>query len=822
VSGAVRMGGQCTRARGSAMLGLLRRILAFLQRLGPVAPDIAPSRGSSTDAADERSADVASPWTLANFPTPARPGEGDGGIGDVGLVDGRDLAGRVASGEPDAGEHDQQSSRPAPWTDGTDEGGPIDLGSAIQASADETSDAMRSEEGLEQSTYQHPKDGHQEISSKQVLADALYEGELNFRSTENDTPRSQGCDDPAVETVAGEKALHYHSAGQAPYEHIVGSCGEVDGATGDAPAATTEVVVTADLEHVDGLLEIAAENQIADDGTDAVDTESVDVELGGAVVGSGVPPGPSDSAPSDSKDDRAHGDAGPATDMISELAEGIPSPSSPLAEAEAGGIGKAPQQQGEASGANAVVGPASGPEDDLPFHANEAAPSGHDVDAIVPRNTVFVGTAPDAIDDAVRRRPGEYRPRLSRARARRPPNTVPTGGSDIQSLGADLQLLVGAADWGVQLAALLRMPAGAADGFAVEHGGAEVWLGQLDDELLEPLALTDASAAFGESLLVTAVSLPVRWSRTSRDLHVLGPDHRVAGFVSQARVVIGQESVVICRRGLASVARAQILATGSPEPIEIEGPNVPKGWVCWRGVRPMRPSLPVGGHSILDALDPLPAVSIDFSGGIQLSRNVWLEGHPPSVRLLGLLSEGDPILIDGQSASINEDGAWVAQGWDAPGVHVVSHGGKSAGYAVEAGAKHWSWWPAWEGATNLAGAVSEGGGGEFFHVGGSAMLLGARPGQVCGFTRSASGIGVARPGFEPVWLLTADSRMRRWTASTAGLLAEPGRPTGSQLAVDRWASAICSSGRAGTDRSAERVIWNRYVAAARSQRKRRR
>jgi len=428
---------------------------------------------------------------------------------------------------------------------------------------------------------------------------------------------------------------------------------------------------------------------------------------------------------------------------------------------------------------------------------------------------------PEAIHAAVMRRPGEYRPRLKRARTRRAQSAGPTGVRDVQSLNADLLLLIGAADWGVQLSALLRIPEGAEEEIAVDQGGVETWLGHLDDQLLEPLALSDASAAFREPLLVTAVGLPVRWSRTSRDLHVLGPHPRVAGFASQARVVIGQECVVICREGLADAARAQIRATGSAEPVPIEGPNVPAGWVCWRGVRPVRPSLPAGGESILDALDPLPAVSIEFSGGIQLSRAAWLEGRPPSIRLLGLMSEGDPVLIDGAPASRDGAGDWTAPGWDRPGAHSVDHGGKSASYAIERGADGWEWWPAWEGPTRLAGALSEAGGGELFHHSGPAALLGARPGQICGFAPSTSGVGVARPDFEPVWLVTAPGT-RRAGVSLIGQASPPGMPVGPNAALERWVRTVCSCGRTGAVPSGTREAWSRYVAVARSHRRRRR
>ena len=153
---------------------------------------------------------------------------------------------------------------------------------------------------------------------------------------------------------------------------------------------------------------------------------------------------------------------------------------------------------------------------------------------------------------ATARKPSAYRPRLNRTRERRPLAASPSEAANSQSLEADLQVVFRPGDWGMDVWALLRQPASAADEVAIMHRGESTWLNPLDDQLLEPLALTDAAVAFGERLLITSAELPVRWSRTSRDLHVLAPRPGVAGFVSAARVVIGQENAVICRDGLGS------------------------------------------------------------------------------------------------------------------------------------------------------------------------------------------------------------------------------------------------------------------------------
>ncbi|MER9365033.1 hypothetical protein NKI66_03460 [Mesorhizobium sp. M0518] len=275
-------------------------------------------------------------------------------------------------------------------------------------------------------------------------------------------------------------------------------------------------------------------------------------------------------------------------------------------------------------------------------------------------------------------RPPTYRPRLERSRTKREPG-LPAANAEreYQDLEADLQLLFGPGDWGIELSALLRQPVGAEE-VAVLEGGDETWLGALDDRLLEPLALADCARVLSEGLSIAAVGLNARWHRSSRDIHIFGEHPSVAGFVSQPRVAIGRENVVVCKEDLAGVALAQIAATGATAPMRIEGPGVPANWFCWRGIRPARPSAPQDGPAILHALDPLPAVSIELAGGLQLARGRWLEGHPPSIRLLGLLEPGEPVRIDGRTASLEGDGTWAAEGWDRRGGHRIEYGGITA------------------------------------------------------------------------------------------------------------------------------------------------
>ncbi|MER9753936.1 hypothetical protein NKJ46_10845 [Mesorhizobium sp. M0166] len=417
-------------------------------------------------------------------------------------------------------------------------------------------------------------------------------------------------------------------------------------------------------------------------------------------------------------------------------------------------------------------------------------------------------------------RPPIYHPRLERSRTRREPRlSAANAEREYQDLEADLQLLFSPGDWGIELSALLRQPVGAEE-VAVQEGGEETWLGALDDRLLEPLALEDGARVLSEGLSIAAIGLPVRWHRSARDIHIFGEHPSVAGFVSQPRIAIGRENVVICREELVVAALAQIAATGAIAPLRIEGPGIPFGWFCWRDVRPARPSAPQDGPAILHALDPLPAVSIELAGGLQLARGRWLEGHPPSIRLLGLLEPGEPVRIDGRPASLEGDGTWAAEGWDRRGGHRIEYSGITATYEVEPGAVVWDWWPAWGEKTALAGALASTRGSEYFHTDPSAHLIGAMPGEICNFSVAIGGIYVARPAFAPVWLLARAAGMRN---SRPSLISAPLAPSTAAHAVastiSLWARTICSVGRSGAHGSAERQLWDQYLAVAKRKRR---
>lgn len=415
--------------------------------------------------------------------------------------------------------------------------------------------------------------------------------------------------------------------------------------------------------------------------------------------------------------------------------------------------------------------------------------------------------------------PPAYRPRLQRAR-RSPPvapaQRTPGSGSERTQMEADLQISFRPGDFGIRLSALLRRPADAEE-VTVSVGGEWSELGALDDRLLEPLPLDDIEAVLRDGLLVEAADLPVTWRRSSRPLHVFGARPSVAGFGTIPRIVIGQENVVVCADALAPAAARQIAATGASETARIEGPGVPPGWVCWRGVRPLRPATPAGGDAMLHALDPLPAIAIDLSGGLQLSRGIWLEGRPPSIRLLGAVDGEDILRIDGGEARLGQDDGWTSSGWDLPGRHRVEYGGVTASYEIAQPATGAPWWAAHATAlAGISGALAGPDGPLHFCRDRSALLIGAAPGQVCAFTGHGGGIAVARPGFDPVWRVSRDGRRTCAVLVGTPRPPAPGRSTASATESMRWARAVKAAGRsAGLDQH-EADLWRRYLDCARS------
>jgi hypothetical protein len=345
------------------------------------------------------------------------------------------------------------------------------------------------------------------------------------------------------------------------------------------------------------------------------------------------------------------------------------------------------------------------------------------------------------------------------------------------------------------------------------------------------------------------------WTLAGREIFVLaiGTTHR--GFVSCPRLTFGREHVVLCAATrLAEVEEALQMVGCTNRTVFGEEDGAPSGWVLVgdmdRTGRPqgLSPTCAVPmkeGSDILNVLRPLPEIEISLEGGVPLGYSSWLAGFPPLIRVLGDAQHIQKVLIDGKEATIGEDSAFRATGWDEPGAHEVWCSNVSRGYSLVHPERTWHPWPAYVFAP--VGGASErmaicgplvqqlGTGGaredEVNSFGGGVLrsnpiLLGAVPGQIFVATPRRDVRGAhcfACPPFEAVWALPAQPLRCDKATNRILLVARPDRaaaPDGSATAgpVSQWCRLILDASRKGlsVDPAGARELWTEYKRFARN------
>jgi hypothetical protein len=327
---------------------------------------------------------------------------------------------------------------------------------------------------------------------------------------------------------------------------------------------------------------------------------------------------------------------------------------------------------------------------------------------------------------------------------------------------------------------------------AVSFGSDAYDLCSIGDDFYEPFALADPAEALARGIAAEAAGdAACRWVRGGRSLHVFTARTGVAGFVSAARVVIGQENAIFCTSEIAEEALRACAAAGSAQPVEVLGPGVPANWRCFRGIRPTLAAPLNDCDEILLALAPHPQAAIELGGGISMSRSIWLVGHPPSIRIVGVIPAAGEVTIDGNAADC-ANGEWTARRWDAHGPHTICYAGLSRTYEIAPAPSSWDRWPAHEAnGLTLCGVLALGptGSTAFVSEGGFLWLIGNTPGQaVLASAQEDQALAVAMPSFPPVWAITL--RTGRGRRHTAKLIGFPDPPQDPAKGVTRYAISL--------------------------------
>jgi hypothetical protein len=323
----------------------------------------------------------------------------------------------------------------------------------------------------------------------------------------------------------------------------------------------------------------------------------------------------------------------------------------------------------------------------------------------------------------------------------------------------------------------------------------------------------------------------VRWLLTGRELYVLASHPSASGFISTARLVLGRSHVVLCTLEAASQVEALLIQAGCTGLSRLEeSEGAPAGWCVFRGVTPTK-SIPLGeGSDQFYPVKPAPDIELQLEGGICLRNSNWLSEHPPEIRLLGENTESIEVLIDGKATHRTVEGNLIADGYDAPGHHVVVCSGASCScsYAIENSTDSWNEWKAYFfGQADICGPLVRptlpAANRKMVEVAMTNLLiLGSKPGQIYRCKMRPGNVWKGFVPFEAVWalplhpLLCEKMSSRILAQAPIDVSAESGR----RIAADDWCRAILDASRKGLKvddpTGASQIRWISYQKLARN------
>ncbi|MGO8752919.1 MAG: hypothetical protein ACLQNE_43805 [Thermoguttaceae bacterium] len=332
-----------------------------------------------------------------------------------------------------------------------------------------------------------------------------------------------------------------------------------------------------------------------------------------------------------------------------------------------------------------------------------------------------------------------------------------------------------------------------------------------------------------------------RWRLGKRDVYVLAPGDQFGlhGFVSTARLSLHARHFVLARAERREQVLAALANVGCAKPVahDESTPGVPHGWLLFQDVIPTRAVPMREENGILNALCPSHKIKPHFYGGIRLTRQTWLAGFPPRIRLTGELPDDFRLILDDRAARLAVDGTIEAPNWDAVGEHCLLFGDNTVTYELRRMEERWDWWDAHDfgtGAAICGAGIVPAGALSRYQVRVPAtnpVLIGSREGEI--FHCQArdglrSEVLFALVPFAPVWALPSDPahadktrvRVVRIEAAALNGAVEGETSGGNELPnLAAWVATINAARRkqlALADQSKEaEELWRRYCTAAR-------
>lgn len=466
-----------------------------------------------------------------------------------------------------------------------------------------------------------------------------------------------------------------------------------------------------------------------------------------------------------------------------------------------------------------------------------------------PEIELLSGQEEDAGSDAVpvaRPRPPKPAQHRDRRGQRRPaPSKTGTTANEASSAPpavlrapaeARLRLMIHPVRRTVSISAVLARPAGYPYSVTLLLG-AGMDVGAYGEDRYD-----DVDLEWTPSLLSGEVRLDSKegyqWLRSSRRIHIFSEQADEQGLMSVGSTPLNSSNAVVCAQDDAQAVRSAAAACGSAELTSHDHwTGVPEGWTVLSGYRPQHAApTPLEPH--LTTLDPGVGTEIRLSGGLQVRAGSFAQGNPPRIEIQPF-PVGAKVIIDGTAAEMNDDGCWRAEGWEAPGDHLVDVvPGPSLTYRIVGDPWMESGWGSWDahpdrfGEPNdapwaraqICGASVTGSSGE--HVVAaeampSVIALGLRRGMAMLRARPDAPVSVGFLRELPAFLISSSGPRR--IQGRVDWLFPPGEEQLSRLIDLAWVAAVRSAASRrlplSTNSPTGQEAWRRARARARRYRK---
>jgi len=382
-----------------------------------------------------------------------------------------------------------------------------------------------------------------------------------------------------------------------------------------------------------------------------------------------------------------------------------------------------------------------------------------------------------------------------------------------------------------------RRPARAPAELEARGGRRTVTLSEVADDWYAVTELNDLPVIMERGIRLSASAAEggeISWALRGRDLYVLTGLQGIFGFVSTARLSIGEEQIVLCRESRAAEVQTILAEAGCDGVQAHDGDDgAPSGWVFFRPANPSRSVLQVSGDDILNVIRPIPDIEVRLEGGLWLRGSLWISGYAPKIHVAGELPPGTEVMIDGEAAEEREPRVYATGNSDRPGTHAVWCAGRSASYEICEPDVRWQESDADDSSRRVCGAVAAGADnahGTLVRVPTSnSVLIGANPGEVFRCDRRPGKLWSGFVPFPVCWALPEDA-LHCDRSLRRVLLIRPLAPVHSivprfrkmsvSAAVLQWCQAIRDCQRKGLALSSADAVgeqlWREYRRESRA------